>query len=134
MTPYSPQQIVVALLVGSGIVATAGTLHVLMSAPAAPPSGSFLSSSVPPPPPPSSSGGPSRERKITLRTLLDINTATWEDLQTLPGIGAVLATRIVEYRQTHGRFTSADELTRVAGIGPRRLSQMSSLIRVGETP
>ncbi len=49
--------------------------------------------------------------------LLDLNTATEEQLRTLPGIGEILARRIVAYRETNGPFGSVDELTAVEGIG-----------------
>jgi len=55
---------------------------------------------------------------------LDINRATAEELEQLPGIGPVLAARIVEYRQMRGRFQSVDELLEVRGIGPKRLEQI----------
>lgn len=48
---------------------------------------------------------------------LDINTATAEELTGLNGIGEVLAERIVEYREEHGRFTAIEELTLISGIG-----------------
>ena len=54
--------------------------------------------------------------------LLNINTARVHELDTLPGIGEVLAERIVEYRQTHGPFASVDELDHVEGIGEGTLA------------
>jgi competence protein ComEA len=50
---------------------------------------------------------------------LDLNTADAEALHQLPGIGPVLASRIVAYRQANGAFGSVDELRAVRGIGPR---------------
>src|SRR5262245_36174918 len=52
---------------------------------------------------------------------LDLNRATVEELDRLPGIGPVLARRIVEHRERHGRFGSVDELLGVPGIGARSL-------------
>lgn len=49
--------------------------------------------------------------------LLNINTAKVHELDTLPGIGEVLAERIVAYREAHGPFASVDELDYVEGIG-----------------
>ena len=49
--------------------------------------------------------------------LLNINTAKVHELDTLPGIGEVLAERIVAYREAHGPFASVDELDHVEGIG-----------------
>ena len=54
--------------------------------------------------------------------LLDINTAAVDELDTLPGIGAVLAERIVAYREAHGPFPSVDALDHVEGIGEGTLA------------
>ena len=48
---------------------------------------------------------------------MNINTAGADELESLPGIGPVLAQRIVDYRTEHGPFRSAEELTQVEGIG-----------------
>jgi competence protein ComEA len=55
---------------------------------------------------------------------LDLNTATAAELDRLPGIGPVLAARIVEHRRRNGPFRSADELLTVPGIGPRLLERL----------
>ena len=62
---------------------------------------------------------------------ININTATADELTLLPGIGTTLAERIVAYRQTHGPFTSIDELVNVKGIGTETLSRLSQFITVG---
>lgn len=62
--------------------------------------------------------------------ILDLNRATVAELDTLPGIGPVLAERIVAYRTTHGRFTSVDELREVNGIGQAKLAEIRSRVRV----
>lgn len=62
---------------------------------------------------------------------LDLNTATANQLQMLPGIGESLAQRIITYRQQNGPFTSTDELTNVEGIGTKRLEEMLEYITVG---
>jgi competence protein ComEA len=56
--------------------------------------------------------------------MVDLNTATVEQLQTLPGIGPVLAQHIVDYRTQHGPFTSVDALQQVSGIGPSKFAQL----------
>jgi competence protein ComEA len=61
---------------------------------------------------------------------IDLNAATLEQLDGLPGVGAVTAQRIVDWRTAHGRFTSVDQLREVSGIGPARLSQLKKLVRV----
>jgi competence protein ComEA len=60
---------------------------------------------------------------------LDLNTATLEQLDTLPGVGEVTAGRIVAYRTAHP-FTSVDELLEVPGIGQRRFEQLKDLVTV----
>lgn len=62
---------------------------------------------------------------------LDLNSATLEELIGLPGIGPVLARRILEYREAHGGFQSVEELLEVRGIGPKRLAQIRERVRVG---
>jgi competence protein ComEA len=59
---------------------------------------------------------------------ININTATLEDLKKLPGIGDVIAQRIIEYRQAHGPFSSADDLLGVKGIGVKKLENIRDLI------
>jgi competence protein ComEA len=61
--------------------------------------------------------------------LLDLNTATVEQLDTLPGVGEVTAGRIVAYRSAHP-FTTVDELLEVPGIGQRRFDQLKDLVTV----
>ena len=63
--------------------------------------------------------------------LLDINTATVDELDTLPGIGAVLAERIVAYREAHGPFPSVDALDLVAGIGEGTLAPIRRFLTAG---
>ncbi len=59
---------------------------------------------------------------------IDINSSSAERLQELPGIGPVLAERIIEYRQRHGGFHSVEELIEVSGIGAVTLDQLRDLI------
>jgi competence protein ComEA len=61
---------------------------------------------------------------------VDLNTATVQQLDTLPGVGPVLAQRIVDWRTQHGRFDSVDQLQEVNGIGPSRLADMRPLVTV----
>ena len=60
---------------------------------------------------------------------IDVNQAAWPELALMPGIGEVLARRIVRYRETNGQFESLDELDEVKGIGPKVLSGLRPLIR-----
>lgn len=61
---------------------------------------------------------------------ININTATSEQLQTLDGIGPSMAARIIEYRQSNGKFQSVDDLTNVSGIGEKTLAKFSSKVCV----
>lgn len=63
--------------------------------------------------------------------IININTATSEQLQTLPGIGPVLAERIVIYRAAHGDFESVGELMHVEGIGETKLEAIWELVTTG---
>jgi competence protein ComEA len=62
--------------------------------------------------------------------VLDLNTATVEQLDALPGVGPVTAAAIVAWRQANGKFTSVDQLADVDGIGPARLDKLRPLVRV----
>ncbi|MPQ97463.1 competence protein ComEA [Modestobacter sp. I12A-02628] len=61
---------------------------------------------------------------------VDLNTATVADLDALPGIGPVLAQRIVDHRTSEGPFTSIDQLDDVEGIGPVAFEELAPLVRV----
>ncbi|MFI8432813.1 helix-hairpin-helix domain-containing protein [Streptomyces sp. NPDC079020] len=60
---------------------------------------------------------------------VSLNTASAEQLETLPGVGPVLARHIVDYRTEHGGFRSVDELREVKGIGDRRFADLEPLVR-----
>jgi competence protein ComEA len=62
--------------------------------------------------------------------VIDLNTATVEQLDALPGVGPVTAAAIVAWRQANGKFTSVDQLADVDGIGPARLEKLRALVRV----
>ena len=62
--------------------------------------------------------------------LLDLNAATLTDLDALPGIGPVMAQRIVDWRTEHGRFASVDQLREVSGIGEAKYQTLKPKVRV----
>jgi competence protein ComEA len=62
---------------------------------------------------------------------LDINRATVEELQSLPGIGEVLAKRVIARRMARGSFNTIEDLLEVKGIGEKRLNSLRPLILVG---
>ena len=62
---------------------------------------------------------------------MNINTADAAELAQLPGIGEVLAQRIVDYRRVHGRFTAAEQLANVEGIGEGKLEAILERITIG---
>jgi competence protein ComEA len=59
---------------------------------------------------------------------LDLNSATLEQLEALPGIGPVTAQKILDFRQKHGAFHSVTELQGVPGIGPAHMAQLKGLV------
>ncbi len=65
---------------------------------------------------------------------LDLNAATVEELQKLPGIGPALAQAIVDYRAGHGPFPNAEAVMDVPGIGPARYAAIAGSVTVEETP
>jgi len=68
--------------------------------------------------------------KRSYKGLLDLNRATDQDFDALPGIGPRLAERIVEYRQSVGAFHSLDELRAVKGIGKKKFERIRPLLTV----
>lgn len=63
-------------------------------------------------------------------SLINLNTATPEDLDSLPGIGPAIAQRIIEYRESMGGFSSTEQIQQVSGIGPSTFAKISDFITV----
>jgi competence protein ComEA len=88
------------------------------------------SGSAPAPGAPGPAGPVSGTARPKAGAVLDLNTATVEQLDALPGVGPVTAAAIVAWRQANGKFTSVDQLADVDGIGPARLDKLRPLVRV----
>lgn len=73
--------------------------------------------------------GPQLETQTEMGGLLSLNSATATDFETLPGVGPVLAERIVSYRDQNGRFQSVEDLLEVPGIGEAKLASIRDLVR-----
>ena len=73
---------------------------------------------------------PAGERGSAPGELVDLNTATVEQLDALPGVGPVTAAAIVAWRDANGSFAGVDQLGEVEGIGPARLEKLRGLVRV----
>jgi competence protein ComEA len=65
-------------------------------------------------------------------TVININTASVSDLEKLPGVGKVLAERIVEHRQNYGPFRRAEHLLMVRGISDRKFREIQQLLTVDQ--
>ncbi|WIM89438.1 helix-hairpin-helix domain-containing protein [Candidatus Mycobacterium wuenschmannii] len=72
----------------------------------------------------------SRPAKGDSAQVVNLNTATVQQLDTLPGVGPVRAAAIVAWRQAHGKFSSVDQLGEVEGFGAARLEKLRPLVRV----
>lgn len=62
---------------------------------------------------------------------VNLNTADEAALDTLPGVGPVMAQNILAWRKTNGKFTSVEQLQEISGIGPSRYAQLAPLVTVG---
>lgn len=75
-----------------------------------------------------------QSKKKPLLKPVNINTANFEELQRVPGIGPKTAQRILDTRKSVGRFRSVDELLAVPGMGQKRLAKMRPYLTVGPEP
>ncbi|HEY6099807.1 MAG TPA: helix-hairpin-helix domain-containing protein [Anaeromyxobacter sp.] len=94
---------------------------------------------APAPPPRPAPARPERAARSPLApsaatTPLDVNRATRDELERLPGIGPGLAGRIVDARERRGPFSSVEDLRRVRGIGHSTLERVRPLLAIGPAP
>lgn len=75
-----------------------------------------------------------RKRAVAPLSPVDLNSADAAALASLPGVGATLAERIVDYRRLNGAFASVDELADVAGMTQRRVDALAPYLTVHEAP
>ena len=66
--------------------------------------------------------------------VVNLNTATADQLDSLPGVGAKMAARIIEYRQKNGPFKKVEDLMNVKGIGEKAFLKMKPRLTVGTKP
>ncbi len=79
-------------------------------------------------------GGLIANQNSASKHVVDINAATLEELDTLPGIGPITAQKIIDYRAANGPFLSTDGLLAVDGIGQATFEKIKGLITVGTSP
>ena len=99
----------------------------IASPPGAPPA---MGSSVTSPPGASPSARSSSAKPTVATDMVNLNTATLEQLDALPGVGPVTAAAIIAFRDANGRFAGVDQLGEVDGIGPVRLEKLRALVTV----
>ena len=69
---------------------------------------------------------------LTLGLAIDPNQASAADLEAIPGIGPVIAKRIIEFREEHGKFQNIEALLAVKGLGPGKLKKIRSYLAVSD--
>lgn len=70
--------------------------------------------------------------EFVLEGKINLNLASANELQQLPGVGPALAARIVAFREEHGPFSTVEDLLQVSGIGPKTLAGFRDLVTTGE--
>jgi competence protein ComEA len=78
-----------------------------------------------------SATGPAAASAAATPDLIDLNAADEAALESLPGVGPVMAGNIIAWRESNGGFRSVDQLQEITGIGPARFATLAPLVRVG---
>jgi len=100
-----------------------------------PPAESTFSQKIPNAPPKTATAkAPKSSSKEPPKSPIDLNRATSEDLQQLPGVGPAMADRILQYRKENQGFTSVDDLNNVRGIGPKKFEKMKPFVMIKPLP
>jgi len=79
------------------------------------------------------SAGPLAAKKKPPAQPVNLNTATSEQLQQVPGVGPATADKIVKMRKSYGPFKSVDDLLAIRGLGPKRLEKMRKYLTTGKS-
>ena len=86
---------------------------------------------------PTGHGGPRQDARPSSgrsNALIDLNTASLQELDSLPDIGPITAERIIEYRNANGPFSAVDDVMEVSGIGPKTLESIRYLVTISSGP
>jgi competence protein ComEA len=76
---------------------------------------------------------PASKAPVTASAPINLNTATAQQLETIPGVGAKMAERIIDYRQKNGGFKKVEDLMNISGVGEKSFLKMKPLITVTPT-
>ena len=124
-----PGRVVDAIAAAGGAAADADVNQVNLAAKVADGDRVYIPRRGEAPPPAPTTGGTTGSATASSGPV-DLNSATPEQLDALPGVGPATAKAIVDYRIRHGRFRTVDDLLSVTGIGPAKLGNLKSLVRV----
>lgn len=124
------QRVADAIEAAGGILPNADISGMGMAAPLRDADQIFVASNLPSPP---AGGSTPLQTSTSLETptTININRASAEQLEDLPGIGPAIAARIVDYRQRNGAFRSVDELEQIRGISGRMVEELRPLVTTG---